>query len=785
MHPAASRILVQCSRGLLTAALVVTPLVVFPWTVDALDINKQTLAIVAIIAAAVMWLGAMLLTRAATFRASWLYAPLVGFLLASLVSAALSVAPYTSLVGQGTQEYTSVLTLLMQGGVFVLGAHLFAPAGAQRRLWFWLLIVSAIVAVLGALPFLGEAMASYAVNTIGTPNAFGLFLVTIATLGCGLWLAHGDDDDDVLPVGVWGMVARAVIILITLLAIAVLLALDYTVLWVAAMVGALVLMTFALTRASAFPHPGRFVLPMLMFVVSLMFVFFPTVIQSPYAPEVAPTASATWEIATKGMGDTSYLFGSGPGTFTYAYAKFHAPEISQTSFWDVRFDRGASHIVTMLGTFGIVPTVFFLAFVVLLGVLAVTRLVRERNHAEWKLTYAPFAAWCVLVIAMTMYPSNMTLAMLFWTLSAVLAAHVLPVAREFAFVRSPRAGLVAAFAFVLAAVGMLTTLFVTVSRYRAEIAYARAVAADRQGGDIDEIIAYLDRAATTNRWSDVYFRNLGSALLHKTADVIGDDAADPTFVRSLIASAITAAGRATELGSANVVNWSLRGDIYREVAPVVPDADAFAITAYETAITLEPANPSHYVDLARAYLVRADLLAPLFDADDALLADSARFKYDDALALAEVSLKTATTLRPEDANALYYLAFVHERKGELSEAVRTMELVRATNPSDVGVGMQLALLYLRQGKHALAKAELERVISIAPNYANAHWYLATILEQEDDIMGALAALGVVRELNPDNAAVASRIAELEAGLLAPEPIPEPLEDDAETGVLPE
>src|SRR3989338_6618624 len=110
MHAAVSRALVGCSRGLLTAALAATPIILFPWTVDALEINKHTFVIIAVIAAAVLWLGAMLLSRAAVFRPSWLYAPLAAFFLALLFSAAMSVAPYTSLVGQGMQEYTSVLT---------------------------------------------------------------------------------------------------------------------------------------------------------------------------------------------------------------------------------------------------------------------------------------------------------------------------------------------------------------------------------------------------------------------------------------------------------------------------------------------------------------------------------------------------------------------------------------------------------------------------------------------------------------------------------------------------
>jgi len=98
--------------------------------------------------------------------------------------------------------------------------------------------------------------------------------------------------------------------------------------------------------------------------------------------------------------------------------------------------------------------------------------------------------------------------------------------------------------------------------------------------------------------------------------------------------------------------------------------------------------------------------------------------------------------------------------------------------------MQLALLYLRQGKNELAKQELERAIGLVPNYANAHWYLASILEQEGDTEGALEALRVVQELNPDNTTVTNRIEQLKQGA-ATELIPDPIDEAGDQVTLPD
>jgi len=246
-------------------------------------------------------------------------------------------------------------------------------------------------------------------------------------------------------------------------------------------------------------------------------------------------------------------------------------------------------------------------------------------------------------------------------------------------------------------------------------------------------------------------------------------------VRSLIGAAINASARATELGPSNVANWELRGDIYREVAPLVSDADDFALVSYEQAIALAPSNPRYHVSLARTYLVRASQLEALIEGNDADVASDAKTQYDAAVAQAALALNDAIALKSDYASALYYLAFVQERQGDLADAIQSMELVRASNPSDVGVSMQLALLYLRQGKNNLAKSELERAIAIVPNYANAYWYLASILEQEDDFDGALEALRVVAELNPDNTTVQNRIDQLKQGAVN-DAIPEPIEE---------
>jgi tetratricopeptide (TPR) repeat protein len=102
--------------------------------------------------------------------------------------------------------------------------------------------------------------------------------------------------------------------------------------------------------------------------------------------------------------------------------------------------------------------------------------------------------------------------------------------------------------------------------------------------------------------------------------------------------------------------------------------------------------------------------------------------------------------------------------------------------------MQLSLLYLRQGKNDLAKAELQRIIALSPTYANARWYLSVVLEQEGDIAGALAQVEEIARTNPEHEAVQQRLERLKSGeveddVALPDPLPEETVLDPEEGIV--
>jgi tetratricopeptide (TPR) repeat protein len=73
------------------------------------------------------------------------------------------------------------------------------------------------------------------------------------------------------------------------------------------------------------------------------------------------------------------------------------------------------------------------------------------------------------------------------------------------------------------------------------------------------------------------------------------------------------------------------------------------------------------------------------------------------------------------------------------------------------------LLYVRNEQKDNAIAAMQRAVLLAPQYANARWYLALLLEERDDIDGALTQLREIQKNNTDNAVLKEKIDLLEAG----------------------
>ena len=85
---------------------------------------------------------------------------------------------------------------------------------------------------------------------------------------------------------------------------------------------------------------------------------------------------------------------------------------------------------------------------------------------------------------------------------------------------------------------------------------------------------------------------------------------------------------------------------------------------------------------------------------------------------AEKEFRAALLAEPHNASAHQEIAEIHRRRGKLVEAIQELQLSLAARDS-AAVRVTLARIYLEQKKPDLARAEVEKAVKLAPNYADA------------------------------------------------------------------
>jgi len=458
----------------------------------------------------------------------------------------------------------------------------------------------------------------------------------------------------------------------------------------------------------------------------------------------------------------------------------------------MRFDRGFSlalNLLGMVGWLGVAAWALFL-LAVLLGVLRLA--ISPARQSAWLSALPLAAAWLALVVAAFLSPLNITLIFWLFFFSGLLAAAASPAHLEKTFRESPVLAMLGSLLFVIASVVMVSVIFITLQRYFAEAAFARAVRLDASGGSLNDVVIELDKAAQFNRFNDIYYRNLSHALLLRVGEELQAGSGEEQmsaerlqFIQALTGAAINASVRATELSPSNALNWLSRATLYRELVPLVgKEAEDFSLAAGQKALELEPNNPENYLEIGKTYVYLAQSAYQLAQDQQGDAKSATEAAAADWLKQAESAFQKATELKADYAPAHYQLALVYQQQDRLDDAISKMESVARANQMDVGVAFQLGLLYLRRsGEGDLERAEnaFGQAVTLAPSYSDAHWFLASIYEQRKEFDKAIEQVEKVLELNPDNELVKTRLERLKEGKAAAE-LPVPV-DEGEGGAV--
>jgi tetratricopeptide (TPR) repeat protein len=779
-----------CILGL--AALM--PVWFLPITLDIVELNKQTLLVVLTMVAILAWIGKALLDKSFSLTRSWLHLAVVAFLAGYLVVSLFSLDRYISFVGNVGQMQWAFGTIAAFVLLYAVIVNRFRTSGRVYDALLWFLLGSLAAGVYGLLQMFGVfafggggSIGVKTFNSVGTINALGTFMVIPTVIASSLVLYGCTDNECALGKPgklalFWKIVSYAMIAV----GLAIALIIDFWPIWASLIFGMVAMSAIPFIRDRKACRPKTIVLPVLIIVLSVVFLIYKTPINLGIPSEVAPSATHSFQIAQGVLRDAP-LFGTGPGTWLFDYAKYRSVGVNVSQFWTVRFERGISTILTLPGMIGIVGITLWLLLIVSGIVKGSSFLVKKRDCAEWHAGATVGAAWLTTVFLAFVYNYNLAHHFAFWFLLALLG--VLVSEREFVWGERTKPWLmgVLSSALIIVGVGAVSVTWVSAQRLIADAQYSSAVTSFSRGDGIETTIAHLQSAIALNKLNDVYPRNLSQAYLVKVGRALQGQPTEEAMkkVNDDVAKAVEAAKTATAIGPANVDNWSNLAIVYQSISSFTRGADEFAISNYQEALKREPNNPVFMNEIGKLYVLRSDAYATLLKSPDQKTRTDAETNVKAELDKALDWFNKAVTTKPDYADAHYDLGLVYERQGKLQDAIAKFEELLRTTPNDANTAFQLATLYYRDGKKDESRALFEQIVISNPDYANARWFLASIYEEEKKYDLAIEQVNAIAKTNPDNAQVKAKLDQLAKEKAAPAapatpPAPAPLPQAIQT-----
>lgn len=760
----------------LSLLVFVLPVFFIPWTFEALDFNKQNLLVVLTLLAGLAWLGKMVASRQVILRRSFLNILILSYAAIYTLATIFSLDKIRSFIGSSGLEKEGLVTVLCFVVLYFVIINNFRDMKAVKNLLYSFLLGAGLVTVWTLLTFLGLLPAlfvpSQALNSVGTLNGLGVFLAATFILLCPLFLGGETEKASARKKN---LVMRIVMAIFAALMLFILVTIDNWTIWTIFIPATALVLAFAIIRAHEIKNLGWLSLPMAAFVVAILLFFINTPITSRLPAEIMPSFSASSGIARQTLRE-SPLLGSGPSTFVFDYAKYKPAGVNETQLWDVKFDRSASRVLTMLTTTGLFGIISWLFIIIFVGVLLVSNLIKEKSGVLWLNQLAVGSAWFALLLGKFLYSSNLTLEFSFWILTAILVVMTSHKFWEISLGSAPRISLILSFLLAIGLIIAASSFYLIGERYAADAKFVQAVDSFSRGEDLNKATELLNQAALLNQRNDVYLRNLAQSLQAQINQELAAEATEESVkkIQDLVSADINVARRATEISPNSSANWATLASIYQTVMPIISGADGWAIDSWQKAIDLEPKNPYSSTELGKTYASIADLLSSGLQSSDEKVKAEAEAKVKENLAKAEENLNKAIELKADYAPAHFELALVYGRQGKIKEAIDKLELIKADIPNDIGVSFQLGLLYAQNNEEDKAIAELSRAVDLLPTFANARWYLAAIYENQGKKDLALAQLEKILETNPDNEIVKQKIDSLKNPSAAAAPLPEPI-----------
>jgi O-antigen ligase len=684
-----SEVILKYSIYVLTFLL---PILFLPWTSDVLDFNKQSLLVLFTSIALFSWITKVLVSGKFSINLNKTHIAVLILFLVYLASTVFSLDKYGSFWGWPRVTSESLLSLMGLVIVYFLISNAFSKKEIVKSVII-LSVSSLLVGFVGVFQTLGlflpfDFAKNTSFNTIGLVSSLGMFLAVLLPLMIILTIFSKK----------WHKIFFAII---TALTLAVLIIINYSVIWWIVLAGMVLVLLFGVSKKDIFDLRWMG-LPMFFLVLTLFFIIWKPQFPFPTrSMEVFLNQSTSFNIVLQIIKEKPIL-GSGPGTFVYDFLKYKSFDFNQGTLWNVKFDGAGSRVLTILATTGILGFLAFLALIIIV-ILNGIKFVFKKPFEEGE-NFLQIIAGGVLIAFLTqtivyfLYNSNLSLDFIYFFLLACFVGLSSEERKDYTLSPSSFLTLGFTFIFTLFLIFGIGLLILDGQRYFAEVDYFKAQMF-LVSGNSDRGLSLMEKAVKNNPKSDIYLSGISQVYLSKIGAIINkkdltDE--DKNNAQVLINNSINSAKIATDISPNNVNNWSVRGFIYQSLIGIISGTEDWAITSYEGAIKLEPANPYYPTQMGIVYIKKASLLSEDKITEKKQLLEEAKTQFEKAV-----------QLKSDYADAIYFLGLTYGELGQKNEAITQISKVLELNKNNLQLKTELekVLDNLKSEKSILNGAE--------------------------------------------------------------------------------
>ena len=253
--------------------------------------------------------------------------------------------------------------------------------------------------------------------------------------------------------------------------------------------------------------------------------------------------------------------------------------------------------------------------------------------------------------------------------------------------------------------------------------------------------------------SDIYYQALSETDILKVRSVIGDVQAQISnspdksvnpetakSITSLIGEALEYTKKAIALDPLNYYNYIAQARVSDIASSLrIPGAYEGVKNSYGNAISLNPSNPSLYLNLAR------------FETSQ------------NKLKQAEEDIGMALRIKPNYIEAIFLLSQIQVANGQIKDAIISAKVATDINPSDPILFFQLGFLYYNDKNYTESTNAFSKAISLNSQYANARYFLGLSLIRLGRNAEAIEQFVELEKTNPDNKEIAFILANIKSG----------------------